>query len=162
MILAPESAVGKASATIRRQRSWLSLSIWATIALIGIFALAVGAPAQAAEAQPPLVARVHAIATGIAACWRPPHDDDQVTVRMSFTQDGAVIGEPRIVYAQSSGGQADDAALAHSMLAAVRDCTPLHFSARARLGDRGAGSGHSFHRSQPGDHRRAALMARSL
>ena len=78
----------------------------------------------------PLVTRVHGIATGIAACWRPPHDDDQVTVRVSFTRDGAVIGEPRIVYAHSSGGRADDSALAHSMVTAIRDCTPLHFSAR--------------------------------
>ena len=88
------------------------------------------AQASAVEAQPPLVARVHGIATGIAACWRPPHDDDQVTVRLSFTREGAVIGEPRIVYARSSGGAADDSGLANSMLAAIRECTPLHFSAR--------------------------------
>ncbi|MGC2787986.1 MAG: hypothetical protein WA397_29970 [Roseiarcus sp.] len=73
------------------------------------------AQASAVEAQPPLVARVHGIATGIAACWRPPHDDDQVTVRLSFTREGAVIGEPRIVYARSSGGAADDSGLANSM-----------------------------------------------
>jgi hypothetical protein len=128
MILAPESAVGKASATIRRQQSWLSLSAWGAIVSIGIFALAVGAPA--AEVQPPLVTRVHGIPTGLAACWRPPHADDQITVRMSFTRDDAVIGEPRIVYAHSSGGAADDSELVQSMLTAVRDCTPLHFSSR--------------------------------
>ena len=128
MILAPESAVGKASATIRRQQSWSLLPAWGAIVSIGVFALAVGAPA--AEAQPPLVTRVHGIATGLAACWRPPHADDQVTVRMSFTRDGAVIGEPRIVYAHSSGGAADDSELAQSMLTAMRDCTPLHFSSR--------------------------------
>ncbi|HZZ25175.1 MAG TPA: hypothetical protein VFE60_22590 [Roseiarcus sp.] len=89
-----------------------------------------GARAQAVEAQSPLVTRVHGIATGIAACWRPPHDNDQVTVRTSFTRDGAVIGEPRIVFVQSAGGRADDAALADSMKMAIRDCTPLHFSAR--------------------------------
>ena len=92
--------------------------------------LALSAQASPVEAQPPLVARVHGIATGLAACWRPPHDDDQVTVRLSFTRDGAVIGEPRIVYAHSSGGAADDSRLAQSMLAAIRECTPLHFSAR--------------------------------
>jgi hypothetical protein len=96
---------------------------------VALIALSLGASAQGAEAQP-AVTRVHGIATGIAACWRPPHDDDQVTVRVSFTRDGAVIGEPRIVFVQSSRGRADDAALAHSMVTAVRDCTPLHFSAR--------------------------------
>ncbi|HEY5203406.1 MAG TPA: hypothetical protein VIJ63_02245 [Roseiarcus sp.] len=98
--------------------------------LMSIVALGFGAQAQPVQAQPPLVKRVHGIATGLAACWRPAHDDDQVTVRMSFTRDGAVIGEPRIVYVHSSGGAGDDSGLAQSMLAAVRHCTPLHFSAR--------------------------------
>ena len=98
-------------------------------AAIGIVvALALGAPVLAAEAQPPLVTRVHGIATGIAACWRPPHDTDQVTVRLSFTREGAVIDEPRIVFVHSSGGRAGDSALARSMLKAIRACTPLHFS----------------------------------
>jgi hypothetical protein len=100
------------------------------VAAMGIVALSLGAQALAAEAESPFVTRVHGIATGIAACWRPPHDDDQVTVRASFTRDGAFIGEPRIVYAHSSGGAANDAALAHSMLTAIHDCTPLHFSAQ--------------------------------
>ena len=95
-----------------------------------VVSLALGVQAQVAGAQPPLVTRVHGIATGLAACWRPPHDDDQVTVRLSFTREGAVIGAPRIVYARSSGGRADDSALARSLLTAIRDCTPLHFSAR--------------------------------
>jgi hypothetical protein len=99
------------------------------IAAIGIAALALGTRAQAAEAQP-LITRVHGIATGIAACWRPAHNDDQVTVRLSFTSDGAVIGEPKIVFVQSSGGKTDDDALTDSMITAIRECTPLHFSAR--------------------------------
>ena len=94
-----------------------------------LLALSIASASQAVEARPE-VSRVHGIATGIAACWRPPHDDDQVTVRVSFTQEGVVIGEPRIVYAHSSGGRADDAELAQSMLAAVHNCTPLHFSTR--------------------------------
>ena len=98
--------------------------------MIGVSAWTEGAPAQAAEGWQPVVARVQGIATGIAASWRPQHDDDQVTVRASFTRDGAVIGEPRIGFAQSSGGRADDAALADSVKAAIREGTPLHFSAR--------------------------------
>ena len=75
-----------------------------------------------------MVAGVHGIATGIAACWRPPHAKDQVTVRLSFTREGAVIDEPRIVFVHSTGGRAGDSALAQSMLKAIRACTPLHFS----------------------------------
>jgi hypothetical protein len=99
------------------------------VVAIAIVALGFCGQAQAVQAQPPLVTHVHAIATGIAACWRPARDDDQVTVRVSFIRDGAVIGEPRIVYAHSSGAT-DDSGLAQSMLTAMRDCTPLHFSSR--------------------------------
>jgi hypothetical protein len=124
------------------------------LASIAIVALLLGARAQAAEAQPPPVTRVHGIATGIAACWRPPHDNDQVTVRIAFTREGAVIGEPKIVFARSSGGLADDAALARSMLAAIRDCTPLHFS--ARLGSAIAGQVLNIRFIGPG---RATIVA---
>jgi hypothetical protein len=99
------------------------------LASAGLVAAVIGTRAHAVGEQPPVV-RVRGIATGFGACWRPPHEDDQVTVRLSFTLDGAVIGEPRIVFAHSGGGQADDAALADSMLAAIRECTPLKFSAR--------------------------------
>jgi hypothetical protein len=98
-------------------------------AATAIVALALGTQASAAEARPAPVTGVPGIATGLAACWNPPHRDDQVTVRLSFTRDGRVIGEPRIVYARSGAGKADDAGLARSMLAAVRKCTPLRFSA---------------------------------
>src|ERR1700683_5686511 len=80
--------------------------------------------AQPVQAKPPLVTRVHGIATGIAACWRPPHDDDQVTVRASFTREGAVIGEPRIVFVQSSGGRGDGAAPCGSMKGGDTACPP--------------------------------------
>jgi hypothetical protein len=96
------------------------------IASIGVVLLAV--QGQRAVAQPQ-VTHVQGIASGIVACWRPA-DDDQVTVRVSFTRKGAVIGEPRIVYVRSSAGVADDARLGQSMLTAVRDCTPLNFSAQ--------------------------------
>ena len=98
-------------------------------AAIAAIALALGAPASAAEARRPQVTGVHGIATGIAACWRPPHAKDQVTVRLSFTREGAVIDEPRIVFVHSSARAGDDAKLAQSMLKAIRACTPLHFSA---------------------------------
>jgi hypothetical protein len=123
------------------------------LASIGMLALALAAQAHAAASRPP-VTRVHGVATGIAACWRPPHDDDQVTVRISFTREGAVIGEPKIVFVRSSGGPADDSALAQSMLAAIRDCTPLNFS--GRLGSAIAGQVLNIRFIGPG---RATIVA---
>ena len=122
--------------------------------LVGLVALALGTQAQALAAQRPLVTRVHGIATGLAACWRPPHDNDQVTVRVSFTREGAVIDEPKIVFVRSSGGRPDDAALASSMLAAIRHCAPLNFS--AELGSAIAGQVLDIHFIGP---RRATIVA---
>jgi hypothetical protein len=122
-------AAASGSATARRRRSPSAIFASETIAIL-IVALGLGMHARPVVAEPPVVDRVHGIATGLAACWRPPHDDDQVTVRLSFTRAGAVIGEPRIVYARSSAGGADDSALRQSMLTAIRACAPLNFSAR--------------------------------
>jgi len=92
-------------------------------------ALTLGASAQAVEEQA-LLTRVQDIAMKLGSCWRPPHSDDQVTVRISFTREGEIIGKPKIAFVRSSGALVDDASLADSMMAAIRDCTPLHFSAR--------------------------------
>ena len=117
-----------------------------------------GASAAAEARQTPVRStRVHGIATGIAACWRPPHDNDQVTVRVSFTRDGAVIGEPRIVLCavEPRPGRRRQRSPVHA-----EGDPRLHAAAflrRAWLGDRGPGSGHPFHRPQAGDRRRPAV-----
>jgi hypothetical protein len=130
---------------MRMARGW----VW-----VGFVALALGARAEALSAQRPLVTRVHGIATGIAACWRPAHKHDQVTVRISFTREGAVIGEPRIVFVKSAGGRPGDATLASSMLTAIRHCTPLNFS--AGLGSAIAGQVLDIHFIGP---KRATVVA---
>ncbi|HXE23679.1 MAG TPA: hypothetical protein VN637_02190 [Roseiarcus sp.] len=128
---------------------------WAVrrLASFGIAGLALGLPAEAGAAQR-AIASVHGIATGIAACWRPAHNRDQVTVRVSFTREGAVIGEPRIVFVKSAGGRADDAALGRSMLTAIRHCAPLNFS--AQLGSAIAGQVLDIHFIGP---KRATVVA---
>ena len=68
----------------------------------------------------------------LAACWSPPpvaaNEIAQVTVRLSFTRDGAVIGAPATPFLRAS---TDDKrrALRASLLAAIRACTPLRFTA---------------------------------
>src|SRR6516165_9913663 len=38
------------------------------------------------------------VGPSIAACWRAPHQGDQVTVQLSFRRDGSIFGKPRINY----------------------------------------------------------------
>lgn len=67
----------------------------------------------------------------IVACWQPPSNptgDLEVTVRMSFSRAGEVIGEPRITYVKAGRDEVLRAALRASILTAVRTCTPLRFT----------------------------------
>ncbi len=67
----------------------------------------------------------------LSACWRlPPVPDGQVwqvTVRLSFRTDGAVIGVPATPYLQAPTPD-DKRALRASILAAIQACTPLRFT----------------------------------
>lgn len=68
------------------------------------------------------------VARSISACWRPPHEGDEVTLRMSFRRDGSVFGKPRITYMKAAGGADGEAALANSIFAALAACSPLRFT----------------------------------
>ena len=69
------------------------------------------------------------VAPAIAACWHPPHEGDEVTIRMSFRRDGSIFGRPLITYLHAREGSGGEPALARSIYAAVAACTPLPFSA---------------------------------
>jgi hypothetical protein len=67
------------------------------------------------------------VGPSIAACWRAPHQGDQITVQLSFKRDGSIFGNPRINYLKpmdSSGTQA----LTESIYKALEACLPLQFT----------------------------------
>ncbi|WP_152428402.1 hypothetical protein [Methyloferula stellata] len=84
----------------------------------------------AASAPPPPAAvdRLTDIAPHISACMHAPHENDEITVRLSFNRSGALIGKPRIMFMKSSAGPDGEAELANALLAALHDCTPLPFT----------------------------------
>ncbi len=49
-------------------------------------------------------------------------------MRLSFSSAGAVIGEPRVVYVRAPAEPGLREKIVASILAAVRDCTPLPFT----------------------------------
>ena len=87
-------------------------------------ALLTGAPAT-----PPQPVNVPGdVARAIAACWHPPHEGDEITLRMSFRRDGSVFGKPRITYMKATDGPDGQAALATSIYEAIAACSPLRFT----------------------------------
>ncbi len=72
-------------------------------------------------------------AAQLAACWSPPLPPEgetvEATIRFSFNSRGTIIGgAPRVTFIKASAGQSGEQ-VRDSILAAVRDCTPLRFSA---------------------------------
>jgi hypothetical protein len=70
----------------------------------------------------------------LRACWTPPSQDEgrhgmQYTIRFAFKRDGAIVAPPRRTY--SSRKAPDDVRDTYrdAVDAALRRCTPLHFSA---------------------------------
>ncbi len=90
----------------------------------------------------------------IAACWRPPSEGDEITLKMGFRADGTLLGRPRITYLKASGGPDGKAALANSVLAAIGAC-PLRFT--PALGAAIAGRVFTFHFVAPRKQMKAAL-----
>ncbi len=88
-------------------------------------ALLASAPAGA---EPAPVNLPNDVPRAIAACWQPPHEGDEITLRMSFRRDGSVFGKPRITYMKAAGGPDGQADLANSLFAALKTCTPLRFT----------------------------------
>lgn len=68
------------------------------------------------------------VARSIAACWHPPHEGDQIALRLSFRRDGSVLGKPRITYMKAVDGIDGEAALATSIYAAIAACGRLRFT----------------------------------
>jgi hypothetical protein len=69
----------------------------------------------------------------IRACWLPPpldqaHEGMEISVRLSFTRAGGVLGEPRFTYRTPGVSQQVRAAYERAVAATLARCTPLRFT----------------------------------
>jgi len=67
----------------------------------------------------------------IISCWSPPASssgDVEVTVRISFSSAGDIVGQPRITYVKAAGDETLRKAVSASILAAIQSCVPLRFT----------------------------------
>jgi hypothetical protein len=81
---------------------------------------------------PPKIERPRQAAEQLAACWSPPvparGDTVEITIRFGFDSSGLVQGSPRITYVKAAPGMSDQA-VRDSIAAAIKACTPMHFTA---------------------------------
>jgi len=76
---------------------------------------------------------IRAMFAALRACWVPPPKDEarhgmEYTVRFAFKRDGEIVAPPRVTYA-SRDAPADMRDIYRDAVdAALKRCTPLHFS----------------------------------
>ena len=86
-----------------------------------------------AQNKPAIINSPNGIGLRLSQCWVPPAPERpqilDVTVRLSFSSEGAVIGKPRVSYirATEQAGLREKIIKA-SVLAAIKACTPLRFT----------------------------------
>jgi hypothetical protein len=127
-----DSGCSRQRARMGGDRNRAALLLPAVPALALIAAAIASNPAGQALAQSaskPLTMPRH-IGDRLAQCWSPPNSEPpeliEVKVRLRFSRDGALMGEPRVAYFQAPAPLGE--AVAASILNAVKACTPLAFA----------------------------------
>ncbi len=90
--------------------------------------------------------RIRDVFEALQACWRPPRGSgftgQEVTVRLSFSRSGAVLGRPRVTFYKAGGEDSDREAFTRSVAVALERCSPLPFT--ERFGAAAAGRPFTF------------------
>jgi hypothetical protein len=76
---------------------------------------------------------IGAMFAALRACWVPPPKDEarhgmQYTVRFAFKTDGEIVAPPRVTYASHDVSPQVRDTYRDAVEAALKRCTPLHFS----------------------------------
>jgi hypothetical protein len=76
---------------------------------------------------------IGAMFAALRACWVPPSKDEarhgmEYTIRFAFKRDGDIIAPPRVTYASHDAPADVRDVYRDAVNAALKRCTPLHFS----------------------------------
>jgi hypothetical protein len=90
-----------------------------------------GETVLAADDQP--LDSISAMFAALRACWVPPPKDEarhgmEYTIRFAFKRDGDIVAPPRVTYASHDAPADVREVYRDAVNAALKRCTPLHFS----------------------------------
>jgi hypothetical protein len=76
---------------------------------------------------------IRAMFAALRACWVPPPKDEarhgmEYTIRFAFKRDGEILAPPRVTYASHDAPADVRDIYGDAVNAALKRCTPLHFS----------------------------------
>jgi hypothetical protein len=88
---------------------------------------------QAAAKAEPALNSIGDMYAALRGCWVPPPKDEarhgmQYTIRFAFKRDGAIVAPPRVTYASHDAPAAVREVYREAVDAALKRCTPLHFT----------------------------------
>ena len=114
-------------------------------AVFSVGIVAVALLSRPAEAQ--TIEQLNTIADIYAAvrtCWKAPNISGpaEITVRLSFTRDGKILGKARVTYENKTVSVENRLRFRIAVMNAFKRCTP--FSFRPDLGDAVAGKPFNF------------------
>jgi hypothetical protein len=87
--------------------------------------------ATRAEPTNNLINKVRELRAALRACWKPPslaHEDMTISVRLSFKQNGEILGVPLITYMSVGISEDERQAYRAAVDETLARCTPLRFS----------------------------------
>ena len=96
-------------------------------------ALLCAASASAAQAQTGQVDNIKEAFAKLRTCWKPPppsraNPDVEITVIVSFTRDGNILGRPKITYESENATDNDRLEYRIAVMETLQRCTPMPFT----------------------------------
>ena len=89
--------------------------------------------ASTAWAEPEQVNTIREVFARLKTCWKPPRASDanpeiDITVIVSFTREGGILGHPRITYESEQATDNDRLMYRIAVMETLQRCAPLPFS----------------------------------
>jgi hypothetical protein len=111
-----------------------------SVGLVAVALLSRRAEAQTTE-ELNTIADIYA---AVRTCWKAPNISGpaEITVRLSFTRDGKILGKARVTYENKTVSVENRLRFRIAVMNAFKRCTP--FSFRLDLGDAVAGKPFNF------------------
>ncbi|SHN86298.1 hypothetical protein [Bradyrhizobium erythrophlei] len=121
-----------------------------------------------APAQPAQVNTIADVFARLRTCWQPPdparaHVGIDITVVVSFTRTGEILGRPRVTYESEQADDNDRLLYRIAAMEALQRCTPMPFTETMAGAIAGRPFAIRFHnRKPPPGEKRAWLLQKIL
>lgn len=105
---------------------------WRLLVSFFVSALAFNCPPLLAQASEPQVNTIHDLMARLRSCWQAPPASETnpitITIVVSFTRSGEILGHPRVTYELAEATDKDRLEYRIAAMNALQHCTPIPFT----------------------------------